>query len=95
MVFDLENLNTDLMECKKYSENIMNEIADVLDKENLDYISDSSNTEIVIPNCEMSKDEVQNLIEDSLDIPKIVTAMLIMIKKTEKKNSVFIRLKRK
>ena len=83
------------MECKKYSENIMNEIADALDKENLDYISDSSNTEIVIPNCEMSKDEVQNLIEGSLDIPKIVTAMLIMIKKTEKKNSVFIRLKRK
>ena len=91
----MENLNTDLIECKKYSENIMNEIADVLDKENLDYISDSSNTEIVIPNCEMSKDEVQNLIESSLDIPKIVTAMLIMIKKTEKKNSVFIRLKRK
>ena len=86
-------LNSDLMECKKYSENIMNDVAAILDQENIEFTSDSSNTELTIHNCEKTRDEIQDLIESSLEIPKMITAMLIMIKKTQ--NLIFIRLKRR
>lgn len=84
------DIHSNLVECKKYSENIIPQIVCILDDHGFQYTVDESMTEIIIPDSDIPRDKIQDLIESSLDIPKIITGMLIQVKEAKKK--IFIRL---
>ena len=83
-------VHSNLAECKKYSENIIPQIICILDQNLFHYTVDESMSEIIIPDSDTPRDKIQDLIESSLDIPKVITGMLIQVK--EAKNKIFIRL---
>ncbi|HAU84550.1 MAG TPA: hypothetical protein DCW90_03275 [Lachnospiraceae bacterium] len=83
-------IHSNLAECKKYSENIIPQIIYILDQNSFHFIVDESMSEIIIPDSDTPRDKIQDLIESSLDIPKVITGMLIQVK--EAKNKIFIRL---
>ena len=90
IVYIMEKLDTNLKECKRYVDTIMPDVLKILDYNAIWYIVDSKNTEITINECPMTKDELEILIESSLDIPKIVSSILLKYK--EAKGKIFIRL---
>lgn len=82
-----------LEECKDYIKNIIPDTMIVLDQASVNYRCCNGNTEIVLSNSEKTVDEIRDLIESSLEIPKIITSMLLDIK-TGGAN-IFIRLRYK
>lgn len=84
------SIQEELSRCKEYSGKIMDDISDILYSHKYNFEIDDSKSEIIIPDTQDSKDEIETLIESSLTIPKMITGMMVQVKKV--KQSVFIRL---
>ena len=84
------SIQEELSRCKEYSGKIMDDISDILYSHKYNFEIDDQKSEIIIPDTQDSKDEIETLIESSLTIPKMITGMMVQVKKV--KQSVFIRL---
>lgn len=90
----MSNPNEDLFSsCTPYIDTIMDSVEEILNRNNIHYETEKNNVEILIPDSTKTRDEIQDLIERSLEIPKMITAVLLSIK--EAKNTIFIRLQLK
>lgn len=79
--------------CTPYIDTIMDSVEEILNRNNIHYETEKNNVEILIPDSTKTRNEIQDLIERSLEIPKMITAVLLSIK--EAKNTIFIRLQLK
>ena len=79
--------------CTPYIDTIMDSVEEILNRNNIHYETEKNNVEILILDSTKTRDEIQDLIERSLEIPKMITAVLLSIK--EAKNTIFIRLQLK
>lgn len=77
-------------DCEEYADSIICNVISVLDRNSVYYQILSGGSELFLKNSDRTTDEIRNLIENSLEIPKIVTSMLLTIKSVEK--GIFIRL---
>lgn len=90
----MSNPNEDFFSsCTPYIDTIMDSVEEILNRNNIHYETEKNNVEILIPDSTKTRDEIQDLIERSLEIPKMITAVLLSIK--EAKNTIFIRLQLK
>lgn len=77
-------------DCKEYVDTIMSDVVSVFDQNSIIYQIRNGGSEIFIKGSDRTIDELRNLIESSLEIPKIITSMLLTIKAAGK--DIFIRL---
>lgn len=90
----MSNISENLFSsCAPYIDTIMDSVEEILNQNNIHYETEKNNDEILIPGSTKTRDEIQDLIESSLDIPKMIAAVLLSIK--EAKNTIFIRLQLK
>lgn len=79
--------------CKEYADVIMDDVIDILDSKSIVYHVCNNKTEIIIKDSEQTQNEVIDMIECALEIPKIITSMLLDIKAGGP--DIFIRLRYK
>lgn len=79
---------SEVMESCKETNNIMDDIASLLEENNIDFTRNASANEIIVSN--ETKKNINNLIR-TLSIPKIVLQIILDV--CEVKNNVYIRKK--
>lgn len=84
----IQSYDSAMRNCQNYTENIMDDIADLLNNESISFTSNASTSEIVVN--DKDKKEISNLIR-TLPIPKSVLYFALDI--CQVKKNVYIRKK--
>ena len=78
---------------KKYADKVLGEIKDILTHNNISFVANSKETEIMITKNKQTKKSINNTLLANISIPK--TSFMILVDVVESGGNVFIRQKTK